>query len=408
MSTTGGSERGKRPERIQIMRGRLTRSTDDRMVAGLAGGIAARLGVPTVFVRAAFLALALAGGVGLLCYLVGWVITPDEQQYGSLMRPDEPATTTQRLGLLLGFLAVLVALDGIGLWFGPIVWPSVLFLFGAALVWDRSSTESRERMARFARPTEGGHVRSRVQIFVGAALMVVGVVVVLASLRSFQSMGPVAIAVLLTAAGFMMLFGPWVWGLFEDLSDERTARIRSEERGQMAVHLHDSVLQTLAMIQRTDDPQRMITLARAQERDLRAWLFDPGDRSVEGTVGEAIATAAAKVEAAFDIPIEVVVVGDRELDDEARPLIAAASEAMANAAKHSGARTVAVYIECSNSLVEGWITDQGSGFDLDAVSPDRKGISESIVARMARSGGEATVISRKGEGTEVHLRSECR
>ena len=174
----------------------------------------------------------------------------------------------------------------------------------------------------------------------------------------------------------------------------------------MAAHLHDSVLQTLALIQRSDDPQRVTTLARAQERDLRAWLFDPSGDANEGTVGEAVSAAAAKVETDFDIPVEVVVVGDRSLNDATQPLVASAAEAMANAAQHSGARTVSVYVECSPDAVEVWVTDQGSGFDVDDVPDQRKGISESIIARMARSGGEATVISRVGEGTEIHLRSE--
>ena len=173
----------------------------------------------------------------------------------------------------------------------------------------------------------------------------------------------------------------------------------------MAAHLHDSVLQTLAMIQRSDDPQRMTTLARAQERDLRAWLFDSTDADRTGTVGEGITAAASKVEAAFDIPVEVVVVGDRPIDDAANTLVAAAAEAMANAAEHSGARTISVYVECTEDAVDAWVTDQGSGFDPDAVPDHRKGISESILARMSRTGGEASVDSTPGEGTEVHLRS---
>jgi phage shock protein PspC (stress-responsive transcriptional regulator) len=396
-------------ERFQILRGYLTRTTDDRIVAGLAAGIAARLGVPTVFVRAGFVTLSLAGGFGIVCYLAGWLTVPDERQYGSMIVADHPATTSQQLGLSLGFLALLVMLDAIGLWFGPVVWPAALFIFGAALVWDRSSAESRDRMSRFARPPGDGVSRSRTQIIVGIALMAVGTVVVLASLDSFQALGPVAVAVLLTAAGFMLLFGPWLLGLFDNLTEERRARIRSEERADMAAHLHDSVLQTLALIQRSDDPQRMTTLARAQERDLRAWLFESTDKAGGGgTVGEAVSAAAAKVESDFDVPVEVVVVGHRILDDATDSLVAAASEAMANAAEHSGARTVSVYVECSEDAVEAWVTDQGSGFDLDAVSEQRKGISESIIARMARSGGEASVLSHPGEGTEIRLRSESR
>jgi signal transduction histidine kinase/phage shock protein PspC (stress-responsive transcriptional regulator) len=394
-----------RTDRIQVLGGHLTRSNSDRVVSGLSAGIATRLGIPTVYVRAGFVSLALAGGIGILCYLAGWLVTPDEKQYGSMIEAARPAATGQKVGLSLGFLAVMISLEAFGLWFGPVVWPATLVIFGAALIWDRSSTESRKRLARLTRPSENGAGRSKTQIFFGAALMAVGIVVVLASLDSIQSLGPAAIAVLLTAAGFMLLFGPWVWGLFEELSDERRARIREQERADMAAHLHDSVLQTLAMIQRSDDPQRMITLARAQERDLRTWLFEPVGLEAGGTVGEAIASAAAKVEADFNVPVEVVVVGDRQLDKTENPLIAAASEAMANAAEHSGARTISIYVECAEDAVDAWVTDQGVGFNPDAVPDDRKGISESIVARMERAGGKALLVSTPGEGSEVHLRS---
>ena len=405
MDDTSAPNHHDRPDRIQVLSGKLTRSNEDRMVAGLSAGIADRLGIPTVYVRAGFVSLTLAGGFGILCYLAGWLVTPDEKQYGSMIEADHPATTGQQVGLGLAFLAMLIALEAFGLWFGPIVWPATLVIFGAALIWARSSTESRKRLTRLARPSENGAARSKTQIFAGAALMAIGIVVVLASLDSIQSLGPAAIAVLLTAAGFMLLFGPWVWGLFEELSDERRARIREQERADMAAHLHDSVLQTLAMIQRSDDPQRMITLARAQERDLRTWLFEPTGLEATGTVGEAIAAAASKVEVDFDVPVEVVVVGDRELVQTESPLVAAASEAMANAAEHSGARAVSIYVECADDTVDAWITDQGVGFDPLTVSDDRKGISESIVARMARAGGEATLLSTPGEGSEVHLRS---
>jgi signal transduction histidine kinase len=358
-----------------------------------------------VFVRAGFVSLALAGGFGIICYLAGWLTTPDEREYGSMIEADRPPSTAQKLGLALVFYAVLVGLDAVGLWFGPIVWPAILVIFGAALIWDRSGAESRRRLSRLARPTDNGTRRSKTQIFAGAALMVVGIVVVLASSASIQSLGPAAIAVLLTAAGFMLLFGPWIWGLVEELTNERRARIRSQERADMAAHLHDSVLQTLAMIQRSDDPQRMTTLARAQERDLRAWLFDPAGVDKTGTVGESITAAAANIETAFDVPVDVVVVGDRTLDAAADTLVSAAAEAMANGAEHSGARTISVYVECTEETVDAWVTDQGSGFDPDAVPDDRKGISESIIARMTRAGGEASLVSIAGEGTEVHLRS---
>ena len=405
MDATAETNRDDRPDRIQILRGRLTRSNDDRIVAGLAAGIGVRLGIPIVFARAAFLSLTLASGFGIICYLIGWLTTPDEREYGSMIEADHPPSTAQKFGLALMFYALLVVLQAAGLWFGAVVWPAILVIFGAALIWDRAGVESRRRLTRLARPSDNGVRRSKTQIFFGAALMTVGIVVVLASLDSIQSLGPAAIAVLLTAAGFMLLFGPWIWGLVEELTDERRARIRSEERADMAAHLHDSVLQTLAMIQRSDDPQRMTTLARAQERDLRAWLFDPAGVDKTGTVGEGITAAAAKVEASFDVPVEVVVVGDRPIDNAADTLVAAAAEAMANAAEHSGARTISVYVECTEEAVDAWVTDQGSGFDPDAVPDDRKGISESILARMTRVGGEANIVSKPGEGSEVHLRS---
>jgi signal transduction histidine kinase/phage shock protein PspC (stress-responsive transcriptional regulator) len=405
MNTTAESNREGTPDRLQILRGRLTRSNNDRIIAGLAAGLGVRLGIPVVFVRAGFVSLVLAGGFGIICYLAGWLTTPDEREYGSMVEADHPPSTAQKLGLALVFYALLVALDAVGLWFGPIVWPAILVIFGAALIWDRSGAESRRRLSRLARPTDNGTRRSKTQIFAGAALMVVGIVVVLASSASIQSLGPAAIAVLLTAAGFMLLFGPWIWGLVEELTNERRARIRSQERADMAAHLHDSVLQTLAMIQRSDDPQRMTTLARAQERDLRAWLFDPAGVDKTGTVGESITAAAANIETAFDVPVDVVVVGDRTLDAAADTLVSAAAEAMANGAEHSGARTISVYVECTEETVDAWVTDQGSGFDPDAVPDDRKGISESIIARMTRAGGEASLVSIAGEGTEVHLRS---
>jgi signal transduction histidine kinase/phage shock protein PspC (stress-responsive transcriptional regulator) len=384
------------------MAGRLTRTSDDRIVAGVGGGLAAAIGIPAAYVRAALIGLGLAGGAGIIAYAFLWITTPDDKRYGKTIMAPRPATVRQQLGLALGFVAVMIALRALGVWLGPLVWPATLLVFGAALIWERSSAESRSRFAALANPEAP---RSRLQIILGAALMAVGVIVALTSLDSFQSLGPVAVAVLLTAVGFMLVFGPWALGLFDDLRKERRARIRSEERAEMAAHLHDSVLQTLALIQRSDDPDHMTTLARAQERDLRAWLFAPERTDSGETVGEAFTAAAAKVEASFDVPVEVVVVGDRPADGGAAPLIAAAAEAMHNAARHGGVKQVSVYVECTDAGVEAWITDHGEGFDITAVPEDRKGISESILARMERAGGSAEIVSRPGEGTEVHLRT---
>jgi len=390
------------PNPRQFLSGRITRSSEDRVIAGVGGGIAARLGIPAPYARAALVSLSAAGGIGLFLYAVVWIGAPDEEEYGSLVIADRPASTQQQFGLGLAFVAVLLVLETFGLGVADLIWSVTLLSFGGALVWERSNAESRNRLSNLA---DAAKPRSRTQIVLGTALMGGGIIVILTSLDEFQTLGPIAVAVLLTAVGFMLAFGPWVLGLFDDLTQERRARIRSEERAELAAQLHDSVLQTLALIQRSDDPQRMTTLARAQERDLRSWLFTPERDHGDETVGEAVTIAAARVEAAFNVPIEVVVVGDRPTTSDSSALIGATAEAMANAAEHSEARQVSVYIECTAEGAEAWITDHGKGFDLAAIDEDRKGITESILARMSRSGGSAEIESTPGEGTEVHLKT---
>ena len=171
----------------------------------------------------------------------------------------------------------------------------------------------------------------------------------------------------------------------------------------MAAHLHDSVLQTLALIQRTDDPKKMVTLARSQERELRSWLFDEAASDTQ-TLRGALAEAANRVEQAHDVPVSVVVVGESELPGDRRAaLVGAATEAMMNAAKHSGAHRVSVFAEAKDGTVDVFVTDQGSGFDPDEVDSDRKGVAESIRGRMQRHGGSAIIDSEVGVGTEIHL-----
>jgi signal transduction histidine kinase len=187
------------------------------------------------------------------------------------------------------------------------------------------------------------------------------------------------------------------------LSEERSERIRQEERAEVAAHLHDSVLQTLALIQRSDDPQRMAMLARHQEAELRDWLY--GTAPLEGVdlVSTALKQAASKVEEDFQIPVDLVTVGDHPVDEHTRVLVAAATEAMVNAAKHSGAERMSLFLEVEDDHLEVFVTDQGKGFDPNAVAEDRRGITESIRARMERIGGTVAIESEPGEGSEVML-----
>jgi signal transduction histidine kinase len=201
----------------------------------------------------------------------------------------------------------------------------------------------------------------------------------------------------------VLILGPGVWRLVRQLTAERRQRIRSEERAVVAAHLHDSVLQSLAMIQRAGTAEEMATLARAQERELRAWLYGPGPLP-GGTLRGSMEELAGRVEAMHHVEVEVVQVGDARVDERLQALVQAAGEAMTNAARHSGARRVDVYAEVEPAQVTAFVRDRGKGFDPDVVDEDRRGIAESIRGRMERAGGTAVVTSAPGEGTEVELR----
>jgi signal transduction histidine kinase len=197
--------------------------------------------------------------------------------------------------------------------------------------------------------------------------------------------------------------GPWLFRLAGDLSEERAARVRSQERADVAAHLHDSVLQTLALIQKhSEDGRTVATLARAQERDLRAWLY-ADEAPPDTSVSSALRAAAAEVEDAHGVPVEVVTVGDVPASDRLRPLVLAAREAMVNAAKHSGAEKVDVYAEMADGQTEVFVRDRGRGFELGGVPEDRLGVRNSIVDRMERHGGSAVIRTAPAEGTEVRL-----
>ncbi len=375
----------------------LIRSSDDRVIAGVAGGLAARLRIGSPYARAAFVVLLLTGGVGAVVYLVAWMLagpaTPTAQVPRDLDR-------RRQAGLALFMLGGLIGLRGLDLWIGDVeVWSATLVAFGVAAIWDRTERTEPGTTHALATASPG-----RARIVVGAALMLAGLAVFGGSLQSMRQLGPVVLAVGITAAGFMLIFGPWVVRLAGDLAAERRDRIRSEERSDMAAHLHDSVLQTLALIQRSDDPKKMVTLARSQERELRTWLYGQ-DRTVGKTsLSAALEAAADRVEQAHDVPVEVVVVNDVPVTTSGfEALVKAAAEAMNNAARHSGAKRVSVYAEALNGLVDVYVSDQGDGFDMDDIPADRHGVRESIVGRMSRHGGTATIHSEPGEGTEVHL-----
>jgi signal transduction histidine kinase len=230
----------------------------------------------------------------------------------------------------------------------------------------------------------------------GAALFV-------ATNASFDALGDSLLAATLAVAGLFLIFGPWWWRLGRELFEERRRRIRSEERAEVAARIHDSVLQTLAFIQKNAaDPVETTRLARRQERELRSWLFEDGPPP-SGTLKSGMRAAADEIEDLYGITVEVVVVGDCASDDALHALAAATREALVNAAKFSGEASVSLYVEVEPDAVTAFVRDRGVGFDPRAVPPDRRGIAESMVGRMQRHGGQVTVHSAPGAGAEVEL-----
>ncbi len=375
----------------------ISRRRNGRLIAGVAGGIADRVGVADLYVRAGFLVLALIWGIGVIVYVGLWALTLD--RIGD-SEPTRKEDDQRRAGYLLVFVGVLMVLRTFGIWSGDgLVWPGAAVIMGIAFLMDRRDIDPRSAILALFDPNSG---RFRSRTVIGILLLVVGLAILGAAVG--RQVETVLLAVLVTGVGIAVLFGPWVWRLVADLGAERSRRIREEERADMAAHLHDSVLQTLALIQRSDDPRRVVTLARVQERELRRWLYDSTPPDSPELLSRALQMEVDRIERNFDVPIELVTVGDIPVDRRVRAMVAAAGEALTNAARHSGAEQVSIYSEVEGASTDVWISDLGDGFDTGAVAEDRRGVTESIIGRMQSHGGTARVISEPGEGTEVHLR----
>jgi signal transduction histidine kinase len=239
---------------------------------------------------------------------------------------------------------------------------------------------------------------------VGVVLLIAGIASLADRTGGLAGVGASAGAIAVVVGGLAIFFAPALGRLLRRLDEERAARIREDERATMAAHLHDSVLQSLVLMQRTDDPRRITTIARRQERELRAWLYGTKHDGEPTSLHAAIDALAVKIEADHDIRVEAVVVGDQPLDDSSRALVAAIREAVVNAARHAGIDRVDVFVEADDAELTGFVRDTGRGFDPEAVGDDRRGISESIVGRIQRLGGTAVLTSAPGTGTEVELR----
>jgi signal transduction histidine kinase/phage shock protein PspC (stress-responsive transcriptional regulator) len=373
------------------------RRDDGRVVAGVASGFARRHGVDVLVLRCALVVLTFAAGLGLLLYAVGAAISRPE-----VALTDEAADSPDmRRNVSVGLVTVgaLLVVRSTGLWLGdPLMVPLVVLAVGVAVLGvERRDDETSQLAGLLA----GRHARARVAL--GAVLLVLGLVSVGTADRLSGTVRVGVFAAAISIVGVALLLGPWITGLAQAAADDRRRRIRSEERAAMAAHLHDSVLQTLALIQRNaDDPRRVAALARQQEHELRGWLFG-ADEASAGTFAAAVTGMAREVEQRYDVRVELVTVGDADLDDALLAVVAAAREACANAATHSGESTLSMYAEVSADIAEVFVRDRGVGFDPSSVATDRQGVSQSIVGRIERLGGWVRLVTATGEGTEVQM-----
>src|SRR5437763_5877537 len=346
---------------------RFEHDPEGSVVAGVCAGIARELDVDPTLVRLVFALLALAGGAGILLYVGLWAYVRG---------------TSPWIFGALGVLAFSAVLGSLGL-SNRVVLGIAFVVGGLVLVWRRGGFRAHDATGSIA----------------GTTLAAAGAVLVLSNGGVHaHALTPGAIG------GSLLLVGrPGPWRLAHERDAERSARIRTEERADLAARVHDSVLQTLALIQRhADDPRRAAAYARRQERELRSWLY--GDRELaEESLSTLLAAAAADVEELHGVRVELASAGDAPAGDGVRAVALAAREAMTNAAKHSGAEEIDVYAEATDDRVAVFVHDRGAGFDPAAVPADRRGIADSIVRRIERAGGKATVSSTPAEGTEVEL-----
>ncbi|HET8741258.1 MAG TPA: PspC domain-containing protein [Gaiella sp.] len=345
-------------------------SPDERVIAGVCAGIARTLAVDPTLVRLVFALLALAGGAGVLLYLALWAWADGKRAW---------------VAGVLAFVAGSALLGALGL-SGRSVVGVALIAGGLALAWRQGGSFHPEAPLSYG----------------GIALAAIGALFLLSGgSTSSALLAPGAVA-----GALLLIGGPWVWRLAVERDVERTARIRSEARSDMAARVHDSVLQTLALIQKhAQEPRRVASLARRQERELRGWLYGDqplGDESA--SLVAALEVAAGDVEGLHGVRVELASAGDCPVDPAVDALVLAAREAMTNAAKFAGVEEIDVYAEVTDGAVEVFVRDRGAGFDRAAVPADRRGLVESIEGRMERAGGGATVASNPGEGTEVELR----
>ncbi|WP_159611805.1 ATP-binding protein [Glutamicibacter sp. JC586] len=405
------------PERRPLVR------SEKRMIAGISGGLSEHLGIPLNYVRLGFIALTALGGVGAVLYAWLWVFVPSAEEaqadelrsWGTRTRSLAEEMTRVQQGIfrsregfeansswrevLIGSGLVVLAILALAQWSGwnirwDLIWPGLGILAGILLAWLQLDEQSTKTTKKYSRPV-------LIRLGLGLLLVIGGLLTILSGAVGISDLLGGMWAALAIIAGSVVVLLPWGTRLWRDFLAERSSRQAAAQRAEFAAHLHDSVLQTLAVIQkRSDDPAAVRTLARIQERELRQWLYGNQDLDDEDVVVE-IQHEANDIEQLLLRDVEVIAVGNAQGFDGQQALVAASREAMMNAAKHAEGK-ISVYVECSKESVEVFIRDRGQGFEMDEVPEDRHGVRESIIGRMHRAGGTAEIRSSE-TGTEIQL-----
>ena len=377
------------------------------LMGGVCAGIATHLGVNVWLVRAIFVGLLFLNGVGALAYALAIALIPAGNPASSqLVAPTRLAAQLNQLQskdgrdqaatifsgvVLLALAAILVAWSR-GWLESNAYMPLLIIGCGAALAWSQAEEvmHTPRSMAAIAR------------LAAGLALAVLGVLIWLSDHTDMSGMLIGAFAALVMLSVVALVLAPLWLGVIRQLSQTQAAQARASERADIAAHLHDSVLQTLTLLRaQADDPQRVAALALSQERELRAWLYGDNHPTNENLRSE-VESVSREIEQLYGVPVDSVIVGDTPATAKTRVLTSALREALANAVRH-GKPPISLYVEVTGQEVEAYVRDHGAGFDLEAINPDRHGVRDSIIGRMQRHGGSATIRARE-PGTEVCLR----
>ncbi len=376
--------------------------------------MAEHFGVPVLYVRIAFVATTWFNGAGLIAYALLWRFLPlaaaADRSPGlaaAARRGERPAAApqsrstdvVQTFAILAVGAGVLWLLEAGGIGIGwAVLAPLLLAVGGLALIWRQFDDVT---WSRWMFQTSG--LGSMARMALGATMVAVAGLYFVTQERGWSGVADVVSALAVAVVGLALILGPWIYKLSSELSTERRERLRTQERADVAAHLHDSVLQTLVLLQKNAaDPAAVATLARRQERELRDWLYGD-DGGGDDSLVAAVKADAAAVESDHRVVIEVVAVGDIVLDQHVRAAAQAAREAMTNAAKHSGVNRIDVYLEVGAESVDIFVRDRGCGFDPLAIAGDRMGIRRSIIERVKRHRGTVDIKSSPATGTEVHI-----